>query len=78
MRFDWSVLMLFFILRNNFVNAAELVEQDDKFYITGRGCGITTTIKYLTEIPEVLEGHECSIITPSEGPVLSIDFGKSN
>ena len=49
-----------------FVNAAELVENDGKRYITGKGCGISKPIKFLREIPENIEDFECSIITNNQ------------
>ena len=48
-----------------FLVISETLKQRDGFwYITGRGCGITTPIKYLSEIPEDIENYGCSIIRP--------------
>ena len=33
-----------------------------RYFITGRGCGISTKIKYLNYFPEQLDNHECSFI----------------
>ena len=65
---EQSLLHIHLILlsRNLFVNATELVENDGKRYITGKGCGISKPIKYLREIPENIEDFECSIITNSQ------------
>ena len=42
----------------------ELVKPPDGngLFITGRGCGGSTKIRYLTYIPEDLDKHECTFI----------------
>lgn len=35
-------------------------------FITGRGCGVTTPIKYLNYIPENLDDFECSFVHAQE------------
>ena len=49
------------------INAEGTLKQRNGFhYITGKGCGITTPIKYLEEIPENIEGMSCTIIRPKK------------
>ena len=43
-----------------------LKQRDGYHYITGKGCGISTPIKYLEEIPENIEGMSCTIIRPKK------------
>ena len=50
-----------------------LVQRKEGHYVTGRGCGLTTPMKYLKEIPEKLEGHECSFI-PSKDVFFKCDW----
>ena len=48
------------------INAGGTLKQRDGYhYITGKGCGISTPIKYLEEIPENIEGMSCTIIQPN-------------
>ena len=46
------------------VFTGELVKLPDGngLFITGRGCGGSTMIRYLTYIPEDLDKHECSFV----------------
>ena len=49
------------------INAGGTLKQRDGYhYITGKGCGISTPIKYLEEIPENIEGMSCTIIRPKK------------
>ena len=43
-----------------------LKQRNGYHYITGKGCGISTPIKYLEEIPENIEGMSCTIIRPKK------------
>ena len=45
-----------------YVQSALLVERPNGFFITGRGCGTTTALKYLNYLPKKLEEHQCSFI----------------
>ena len=47
-----------------FVLAGELIETHvkNRYFITGRGCGISTKIKYLNYFPEQLDNHDCSFV----------------
>ena len=57
-----------------FLVISETLKQRDGFwYITGRGCGITTPIKYLSEIPEDIENYGCSIIRPMVQPMGNVN-----
>ena len=55
------------------VFTGELVKPPDGngLFITGRGCGGSTKIRYLTYIPEDLDKHECTFINlkNSEPPI---------
>ena len=49
------------------INAEGTLKQRNGYhYITGKGCGISTPIKYLEEIPENIEGMSCTIIRPKK------------
>ena len=41
---------------------AHLVKRDKGYYITGRGCGLLTPLKYMKEVPENLDDNTCSFI----------------
>ena len=45
--------------------------------ITGRGCGLTTPLKYLEEIPQNLDDHKCSFIPPKSKVEFYCDGCKS-
>lgn len=47
-----------------FVLAGELIETPvkNRYFITGRGCGVATKIRYLNYFPEHFDNHECSFI----------------
>ena len=55
------------------VFAGDLVETPDGngLFITGRGCGGSTKIRYLNYVPEDLDKHECTFINLkySEPPI---------
>ena len=45
------------------ISCGKLVQSGNGNYaITGKGCGITTELKYLSEIPKNYEDYECVII----------------
>ena len=46
-------------------------------FITGRGCGLTTPLKYLEEIPQNLDDHKCSFIPPKSKVEFYCDGCKS-
>ena len=49
------------------INAEGTLKQRNGYhYITGKGCGISTPIKYLEEIPVNIEGMSCTIIRPKK------------
>ena len=58
--------------------AGNLVETPDGngLFITGRGCGGSTKIRYLNYVPENLDKHECSFINLkySEPPSERVDL----
>ena len=62
--------------------AGNLVKTPDGngLFITGRGCGVSTKIKYLTYIPEDLDQHECTFINfwTFEPPPKHKNPGNSN
>ena len=47
-----------------FVAGSELVPTSNGYFITGRGCGVTTQLKYLKYIPDNkdLENYACAFI----------------
>ena len=51
-----------FVFTTLHVKAADLVERDGGYFITGRGCGINTQIKYLNYMPSNIEDFECSFV----------------
>ena len=50
------------LLLNKTSKSAELIERPNGYFITGRGCGASTKIKYLNYIPMNLENFECTFI----------------
>ena len=56
------VIIIFHLI--TFVLAGELIKtpKKNRYFITGRGCGVSTKIKYLNYFPEQLDNHECSFI----------------
>ena len=49
-----------------FCFAGQLKKRENFWYITGKGCGISTELKYLNEIPENPEEMSCVIIRPKD------------
>ena len=39
-----------------------MVKRDKGYYITGRGCGLLTPLKYMKEVPDNLDENTCSYI----------------
>ena len=61
-------------LTAKFCLSVEVHHKKDFSYITGKGCGVKTPIKYLSTIPKNIEDHECSIIRPDlDGDAEEID-----
>ena len=61
-----ATLVIFFacLFLPFFKSQAELVKRnDDRYYITGKGCGLTNTIHHLQELPKNIENNECSVIS---------------
>ena len=56
------VIILHLPLFLEFVQSAQLVQRPNGYFITGRGCGTTTALKYLNYLPKTLEEHQCSFI----------------
>ena len=56
------LFVLSFVLSTSCVEAADLVERDGGYFITGRGCGINTQIKYLNYMPSNIDDFECSFV----------------
>ena len=46
----------------NITCTARLVKREEGYFITGRGCGLSTPMKYLKDIPENLDDYKCSFI----------------
>ena len=54
-------------------SSGKLVETGNGNYaITGKGCGITTELKYMSEIPRDHESYECVIIVNPTQPLIVI------
>ena len=54
-------------------SCGKLVETGNGNYaITGKGCGITTQLKYMSEIPRDHESYECVIIVNPTQPLIVI------
>ena len=54
-------------------SCGKLVETGNGNYaITGKGCGITTELKYMSEIPRDHESYECVIIVNPTQPLIVI------
>ena len=69
------IVLIHLSLFLEFVQSALLVERPNGFFITGRGCGTTTALKYLNYLPKKLEEHQCSFINlnamiPVKGNIL--------
>ena len=67
--------------------STDLIKLPNGYFITGRGCGIITPIKYLKSIPEKIEDFECSFIESEvfSNPILDehknrigVDSGNNN
>ena len=43
-------------------SSVDLAIVPNGYFITGEGCGIKSPIRYLNEVPEILEDHKCSFI----------------
>ena len=60
-----AILQSLIILYNlTFANSVELVTTPDGKgqFITGRGCGVNTPIKYLNYMPNNIDDFECSYV----------------
>ena len=53
-------------LTNSEAYTGTLKQRNGYHYITGKGCGITTPIKYLEEVPDNIQGMSCTIIRPKK------------
>ena len=55
-------------------SCGKLVETGNGNYaITGKGCGITTELKYMSEIPRDHESYECVIIVNPTQPLIEVE-----
>ena len=43
-------------------SSVDLAIVPNGYFITGEGCGISSPIRYLNKVPEVLEDHKCSFV----------------
>ena len=63
----WNHLIIFYPFVVPGVHlATTLIKRDEGYYITGKGCGLTKPMKYLQEIPQNLDDHQCSFIPPKD------------
>ena len=44
------------------VESADIVQRQNGYFITGKGCGTTNPIRYLNSMPKNIEDYECSFI----------------
>ena len=56
------ILVLLLALSGCF--GGQLKKRENMWYITGKGCGISTELKYMDKIPENVEKLSCVIIQP--------------
>ena len=56
------ILVLLLALSGCF--GGQLKKRENMWYITGKGCGISTELKYTDKIPENVENLSCVIIQP--------------
>ena len=57
-----KAVILFLALSGCF--GGQLKKRENMWYITGKGCGISTELKYMESIPENVEKLSCVIIQP--------------
>ena len=55
-----NVFCTFF--RKSLFCTAKLIKRDEGYFITGKGCGLSTPLRYLKVIPQNLDDHKCSFI----------------
>ena len=68
-------MLILILLFSSIIMCAEVIQSPDKNnqFITGRGCGISNTIKYLNYLPENVEDFACTFIqTKNSVPIVDI------
>ena len=65
-------IIIWLVLYLTFVENSELIERDNGYFITGKGCGVDTPLKYLNYIPDVLEDFPCTFINMENSVPLII------
>ena len=59
-RIMFLLILLLFLIKT--VESVDIVQRPNGYFITGKGCGTTNPIRYLTSIPKVIENYQCSFI----------------
>ena len=62
MRLKFTLIFLAVFVMIPISKSVDLTIVPNGYFITGEGCGISTPIRYLNEVPEILEDHKCSFI----------------
>ena len=71
-------MFIFFFILGHFlteIKSAQLIQRSNGLFITGRGCGTNTPLKYLNYLPEEEHygDHECSFINLNTSEPLHED-----
>ena len=62
MRLKFTLIFLAVFVMIPISKSVDLTIVPNGYFITGEGCGISSPIRYLNEVPEILEDHQCSFI----------------
>ena len=62
MRLKFTLIFLAVFVMIPISKSVDLTIVPNGYFITGEGCGISSPIRYLNEVPEILEDHKCSFI----------------
>ena len=71
-------IIIWLVLFIAFVETSELIERENGYFITGKGCGVDTPLKYLNYVPEKLVDFPCTFINMENSiPVILTEDHKS-
>ena len=59
-RIMFLLISVLFLIKT--VESVDIVQRPNGYFITGKGCGTTNPIRYLTLIPKVIKNYQCSFI----------------
>ena len=72
-------IIIWVAIFKSFVETSELIERENGYFITGKGCGVDTPLKYLNYIPDVLEDFPCTFINMENSvPLIITEDHKSS